>query len=153
MMMMTKRDVTILIAEDDDGHASLIQRNLRRAGWDHPFIRFRDGLETREFLFSEEPDSPLQKAGSYLLLLDIRLPKVNGIEILRAIKEDPALRRLPVVILTTTDDPKEVKRCHELGCSCYIRKPLEYDDFVKAIRQLGLLLMLVEVPEIARSRQ
>lgn len=153
MMMMTKRDVTILIAEDDDGHASLIQRNLRRAGWDHPFIRFRDGLETREFLFSEEPDSPLQKAGSYLLLLDIRLPKVNGIEILRAIKEDPALRRLPVVILTTTDDPKEVKRCHELGCSCYIRKPLEYDDFVKAIRQLGLLLMLVEVPKIARSRQ
>jgi CheY-like chemotaxis protein len=126
MTMMTKRDVTILIAEDDDGHASLIQRNLRRAGWDHPFIRFRDGLETREFLFSEEPDSPLQKAGSYLLLLDIRLPKVNGIEILRAIKEDPTLRRLPVVILTTTDDPKEVKRCHELGCSCYIRKPLEY---------------------------
>jgi CheY-like chemotaxis protein len=84
----------------------------------------------------------------YLLLLDIKMPKVDGVEVLRQIKSDPELRKIPVIMLTTTDDPREVDRCHTLGCSSYIAKPVDYDKFVMAIRQLGLFLAIVEVPRI-----
>jgi CheY-like chemotaxis protein len=151
MMQHHHPDVTILIAEDDDGHASLIKRNLRRTGLDYPIIRFRDGQEIHDFLFGGEAEA-LEKTSSFFLLLDIRMPKISGIEILRKIKNTPHLKNMPVVILTTTDDPKEVSRCHELGCNCYIRKPIDYDSFVKAIRQLGLLMMVLEVPEIRQTK-
>ena len=77
-----------------------------------------------------------------------RLAAVDGVEVLRRVKEDQRLKKMPVIMITTTDDPREVVHCHELGCSNYITKPIEYDNFVEAIRQLGLFLMVVEVPEI-----
>jgi CheY-like chemotaxis protein len=76
------------------------------------------------------------------------MPKVNGVEVLRQVKEDPELRKIPVTIITTTDNPGEVEKCHELGCSNYITKPIDYNKFVKAIRILGLFLLVVEVPTI-----
>jgi CheY-like chemotaxis protein len=83
-----------------------------------------------------------------VLLLDIRMPKVDGIQVLEQVKADPELRKLPVVMITTTDDPREVERCHSLGCSNYIAKPIDYEKFVNAIRQLGLFLAVVQVPTI-----
>ncbi|MGZ8940422.1 MAG: response regulator, partial [Limisphaerales bacterium] len=85
---------------------------------------------------------------SYVLLLDIRMPKVDGVEVLRRLKGDVSLKNLPVIMLTTTDDPEEVKRCHELGCSAYIQKPVDYDKFAEAVQRLGLFLELLLVPEI-----
>ena len=76
------------------------------------------------------------------------MPKVDGVEVLRQIKQDPELRKLPVTMLTTTDDPKEVVRCHELGCNNYITKPIEYDSFVETVRQLGFFLSVVTVPQM-----
>jgi CheY-like chemotaxis protein len=76
------------------------------------------------------------------------MPKVDGIEVLRQIKEEKELRKIPVIMVTTTDDPREVEHCHLLGCSNYITKPVDYDKFVNAIRQLGLFLMIVQVPAI-----
>jgi CheY-like chemotaxis protein len=90
---------------------------------------------------------------SYLLLLDIRMPKVDGVEVLRQLKADDELRKLPVIMLTTTDDPREVQRCHALGCSSYIVKPVDYDRFAEAIKNLGLFISLVEVPRIALSER
>jgi CheY-like chemotaxis protein len=84
----------------------------------------------------------------YLLLLDIGMPEVDGVEVLRRIKADPELKTMPVIMITTTDDPREVGRCHELGCSNYVTKPLDYNQFVEAIRRLGLFLLVVEVPKI-----
>ena len=84
----------------------------------------------------------------YLLLLDIRMPQVDGIEVLRQIKEHQELRKIPVIMLTTTDDPREVERCHAIGCSSYIVKPVDYEKFAEAINNLGLYLSLVKVPEI-----
>ena len=143
-----KGAMTILIAEDDMGHAALIQKNLRRAGINNEIIHFKDGQETLDFLYGNSEQQKLQNGTSYLLLLDIRMPKVDGVEVLRRVKEDQRLKKMPVIMITTTDDPREVVHCHELGCSNYITKPIEYDNFVEAIRQLGLFLMVVEVPEI-----
>ena len=143
-----KGEMTILIAEDDMGHAALIQKNLRRAGITNKIIHFKDGEETLDFLFQRNQENGFVNGSPYLLLLDIRMPKVDGVEVLRQVKEDQKLKRMPVIMITTTDDPREVEHCHTLGCSNYITKPIEYDNFVDAIRQLGLFLMVVEVPEI-----
>ncbi|MBD3392851.1 MAG: response regulator [Chitinivibrionales bacterium] len=143
-----RKEVMVLIAEDDEGHATLIKKNLKRAGILNELIHFHDGQEVLDYLF-RRGDGPGREPGkSYLLLLDIRMPKVDGIEVLRQVKADPELKKVPVIMITTTDDPREVERCHSLGCSNYVTKPIDYDKFVKAIRQLGLFLMVVEVPVI-----
>jgi CheY-like chemotaxis protein len=143
-----KKEVVILIAEDDDGHATLIEKNLRRAGLLNEIVRFRDGQESLDFLFEKGNGNKRERGTSYLLLLDIRMPKVDGVEVLRKIKADKELKKLPVIMITTTDDPREVELCFELGCSNYIAKPIEYEKFMEAIRQLGLFLLVVEVPVI-----
>jgi CheY-like chemotaxis protein len=143
-----RKEIHIIIAEDDDGHAALINKNLRRAGIENDIIRFADGQQVLDFLF-RKGNGPHRKAGdSYLLLLDIRMPKVDGIEVLRQLKTDEELRKIPVIMVTTTDDPREVEHCHLLGCSNYITKPVDYEKFVNAIRQLGLFLMIVQVPAV-----
>jgi CheY-like chemotaxis protein len=143
-----KKEIHIIIAEDDEGHAALIKKNLRRAGIENEIIHFVDGQQVLDFLLRKGGGPHRQDGDSFLLLLDIRMPKVDGIEVLRQIKEDRELRKIPVIMVTTTDDPREVEHCHLLGCSNYITKPVDYDKFVNAIRQLGLFLMIVQVPAI-----
>ncbi len=141
-------EVIILVAEDDEGHAGLIRKNLGRAGIANEIKHFRDGQEIVDFLFRQGNNEHRLSGVPYILLLDIRMPKLDGIEVLRLIKSDNELKKMPVVMITTTDDPREVERCHSLGCNNYITKPVEYDTFVNAIRQLGLFLSVVQVPII-----
>jgi CheY-like chemotaxis protein len=144
---MGTEPLLIVLAEDDDGHASLVQRNLERAGLANGLERLKDGQEALDFLRGEGPyagRNPSQQP--VLLLLDIKMPRVDGVEVLRQIKADPALASTPVIMLTTTDDPREIERCYKLGCNVYINKPVAYDKFVEAIRQLGLFLQVVKVP-------
>jgi CheY-like chemotaxis protein len=143
---MNPEPLTIVLAEDDDGHANLIHRNLERAGLTNGFIRVRDGQEALELLRGQGAFAGQTIHGDYLLLLDINMPRVDGVEVLRQIKADPALASTPVIMLTTTDDPREIERCYKLGCNVYINKPVAYDKFVEAIRQLGLFLQVVKVP-------
>lgn len=142
------KDVKLIIAEDDLGHANLIRKNLARAGIINNIIHFKDGQETLDFLFQRGTGPHREHEAAYLLLLDIKMPKVDGTEVLQQIKQDPELKKIPVIMLTTTDDPREVENCHRLGCSNYIHKPVEYEKFVEAIRQLGFFLKVVEVPQI-----
>jgi len=143
-----KDEVHILIADDDMGHATLIRRNLKRAGLPNPITHFKDGRELLDFLFNKS-DAPHRESGSsYLLLLDIRMPKVDGVEALNCIKEDDDLKKIPVIMLTTTDDPREIEKCHVLGCNSYIVKPINYEKFVEAIKKLGVFLQVIEVPRI-----
>jgi len=142
------KEVVILMAEDDEGHAGLIRKNLARAGIVNELIHFKDGQEILDYL-KRMGNGPHRKSGTaYILLLDIRMPKLDGVEVLEQVKDDPELRKIPVIMITTTDDPREVERCHALGCSNYIAKPIEYESFVNAIRQLGLFLAVVQVPKI-----
>ena len=148
MSAAMNRDVVLLIADDDAGHARLIEKNLRRAGLSNRILRFEDGQQILDFLF-QRGDGPKRLADTpYLLLLDIRMPKVDGVEVLRQVKADAELRTIPVSILTTTDDPREIERCHGLGCNNYIVKPVDYEKFSEAITNLGLFISLVQVPEI-----
>lgn len=148
---MKSEPTVILIAEDDDGHARLIEKNLRRGGVQSQMVRFRDGQEALDFLFSKGEHPARADHASYLLLLNIRIPKVDGVEVLRRIKQDQRLRKLPVIMLTTMDDPCEVETCHRLGCSHYIVKPVEYDKFVAVLVQLGLFLKIVQVPRLSSA--
>lgn len=143
-----QKDVVVLVAEDDEGHAGLIKKNLARAGMVNTILHFCDGQEVLDFLFQNGEGDHREPGTAYLLLLDIRMPKIDGIEVLEKVKADEHLRKLPIIMITTTDDPREVEKCHALGCSNYIAKPLDYDKFVTAIRQLGLFLSVVEVPAI-----
>lgn len=149
--MNAHREVVILVAEDDSGHARLIEKNLTRAGLGNPIVRFDNGQAVLDFLFRRGPGPQRASEMPYLLLLDIRMPKVDGIEVLRQLKQDTELRKIPVIILTTTDDPREVERCHAIGCASYIIKPVDYDKFAEAIKGLGLYISLVQVPDIKSS--
>jgi len=138
----------VLIVDDDEGHAILVRQNLEAAGWSSRIEHFRDGQAVLDFLFRQGPGRTIQDGQMYLVLLDIRMPKVDGVEVLRRIKADPELRKLPVIMLTTTDDQREVSRCHELGCSVYIQKPVDYDKFADAIRRLGQFMSMLIVPPV-----
>lgn len=140
------REVTILLAEDDLGHARLIEKNLRRANIVNSIVRVGDGQAAVDYLFSEENLKARGQAMPVLVLLDLNMPVMDGYQVLKIMKEDERTKRIPVVILTTTDDPREVTKCYELGCNIYITKPVDYDNFTEAIRKLGLFLSIVTVP-------
>jgi len=137
--------VTIIMIEDDEGHARLIERNIRRSGVNNAIIPFANGNDAMAYLL----DSESHKGDPLLILLDLNLPDMTGIEILRRVKETPHLKCTPVVVLTTTDDAHEIKRCYELGCNVYITKPVNYENFANAIRQLGLFFSVIQVPPAA----
>lgn len=138
---------TILIVDDDEGHAILIRQNLEGAGIDSRIEHFCDGQAILDFFFGRRH----QPNETYLILLDIRMPKVDGIEVLRRLKAAPEFRKLPVLMLTTTDDTREVERCHLLGCNGYIQKPVDYEKFAEAIRRIGLFVPLLLVPTLTAS--
>jgi CheY-like chemotaxis protein len=135
--------------EDDEGHARLIEKNIRRAGVHNKIVPFADGSSALAYLMGQD-GSAQESAGRHLLvLLDLNLPDMTGIEILAKIKGNEHLRRSPVIVLTTADDSREIQRCYDLGCNVYITKPLNYEGFANAIRQLGLFFSVIQVPENA----
>ena len=137
--------VTIVMVEDDHGHAKLIEKNIRRAGISNEIRHFLDGSAALDYLF-KAPEGPALN-GPALVLLDLNLPDMSGIDILEKIKTNQHTKRLPIVILTTTDDETEIKRCYDLGANVYITKPVEYESFAHAIRQLGLFFSVMQIPE------
>ena len=129
----------ILIAEDDSGHFALVKRNLWRSCVAEDILQFKDGQEILDYLFSENGNGRKPNT-RYLLLLDIRMPKVDGREVLAKIKTDDHLKKLPIIMLTTTDDATEIERCYRSGCNFYIAKPSDYNKFMDAVQNLGEFL-------------
>ncbi|WP_315832477.1 response regulator [Bradyrhizobium prioriisuperbiae] len=138
--------VKIIMIEDDEGHARLIERNIRRAGVNNEIVPFTNGTDALKYLFGSDAQGNAHKGSALLILLDLNLPDMTGIDILKRVKESPHLKAAPVVVLTTTDDVQEIKRCYELGCNVYITKPVNYESFANAIRQLGLFFSVIQVP-------
>lgn len=139
--MTTKyKELNILIAEDDDGHADLIIEGLRDVGVCNEITRFSNGLDVWNHLSNQ-----LLTDNNYLLLLDINMPKMDGIEVLKKIKASHLLKTIPVIMLTTTDDPKEVEACYQYGCNLYITKPIDFLKFAETLRRIGLLIQIVKV--------
>ncbi len=144
--MTNHHPVTIVMVEDDEGHARLIERNIRRAGISNDIRHFADGTSALEFIFNGKEGPAMN--GPALILLDLNLPDMSGTDILAKIKSAPSLKRTPVVVLTTTDDKVEIQRCYDLGCNVYVTKPVNYEAFADAIRQLGLFLSVIQLPEV-----
>lgn len=146
------RSISILLVEDDHGHARLIEKNLRRAGISNRIFHCDDGQKAVNFLLKERND---QDEGQLRLvvLLDLVLPVLDGYEVLRFIKNNEGTKCIPVIVLTTNDDPDEVSRCYDLGCNLYITKPIEhitkpveFEQFSATIQILGNFLSLVKTP-------
>src|SRR5687768_13687621 len=123
------RPVTIVMVEDDEGHARLIERNIRRAGVNNEIIPFSNGTDALAFLLGEDGSGDVSANRAQLILLDLNLPDMTGIDILKKVKANKHVKRAPVIILTTTDDQREIQRCYDLGANVYITKPVDYENF------------------------
>jgi len=143
---ITELPVEIVMIEDDEGHARLIEKNIRRAGVNNRIQPFTNGTDAVNYLFGPDSSGMTNKNRPLLVLLDLNLPDMTGIDILKRIKGNEHLKRVPVVVLTTTDDAVEIQRCYDLGCNVYITKPVNYENFAHAILQLGLFFSVMQVP-------
>ena len=143
-MSQIEAPITILVVDDDEGHCELIRRNLRRGGVSNPVVVLHSGEDAIAWLRHDGAGAP--RPDRVLALLDINMPGgMNGLDVLREVKRDPGLRKIPVIMLTTTDDPKEISRCYDLGCSVYVTKPIEAQAFIEAIKRLGLFVSIVSL--------
>jgi CheY-like chemotaxis protein len=138
--------VTILLVEDDPGHAVLIEKNLRRGGNANTLVTVDDGQKAVDFLLRGAGYKGDTNPTPLVILLDLNMPSLDGYQVLKIIKNDEQTKQIPVIILTTTDNPAEIEKCYELGCNVYVTKPVEYEAFSKAIQNLGLLLSIIKVP-------
>ena len=143
--MENYKELIILIAEDDDGHAELIKSGLRESGVCNKILRFKNGEEIWFFLSGKAEKDVRNPRKAYLLLLDINMPKMDGVEVLKRIKTDEELKEIPVLMLTTTDDPREVEACYKLGCNMYITKPVDFIKFAEILNRMGLFIQIVKI--------
>ena len=145
--MSRMQEVAILLVEDDPGHARLIEKNLRRSNITNDLITVSDGQQALDYLFGEGQYAGHERPSLLLVLLDLNLPVLDGYQVLQRMKADERTKRIPVIILTTTDDAREVTRCYELGCNVYVTKPVDYEQFSEAVCKLGLFLAVVTIPD------
>jgi CheY-like chemotaxis protein len=138
---------TILLVEDDRNDEILTLDALNRSGVTNPIVVVRDGVEALEWLFSEGIHSHRDARRPCLVLLDLKLPKISGLEVLRRIKIDDRTRAVPVVVLTTASQEEDVQNAYGNGANSYVRKPVAFNQFIEAVRQLGMYWTLVnELP-------
>ena len=144
--MPKMQEVSILLVEDDPGHARLIEKNLRRSNITNDVVKVSDGQQALDYLFAEGEYAGSEHVSPLLVLLDLNLPVLDGYQVLKRMKADERTKRILVIILTTTDDTREVSRCYDLGCNVYMTKPVDYAQFSDAIRKIGLFLSVVTIP-------
>lgn len=144
--MADKHEVVILVVDDDEGHLELVRRNLQRAGLSNTVVPLTSGEAALDYVYCRGDYRDRATDGRLLMLLDINMPGIDGIEVLTTLKADPAKARMPVIMLTTTDDPRDVERCYKIGCSVYVTKPVSSDRFMDAVKRLGLFISVVELP-------
>mgnify|MGYP001355723132 CR=1 FL=1 len=145
MTLFINEKVRIVIIEDDDSHAELIEEHLQNAGIDNEIKRFINGQEALDFFNSSEFRNSLDL---FLVLLDIHMPVMSGIELLKILKSDNELKKMPVIMLTTEDDEREINECYQYGCNCYITKPLDFKKFADTLKRLGLFLQIIKIAKI-----
>jgi CheY-like chemotaxis protein len=138
--------ISVLIAEDDHGHATLMQRNLRRGGLLAEFVHLRDGQELLDYIYRRDAWASRHIHGQMALLLDLNMPRLGGFDVLERLKTDRTFARIPVFVLTTTDNPVEIDRCYSLGAAACLIKPVDYGAFGAMVQRLAEFLVTVEMP-------
>lgn len=147
-MNAERKQVTILLVEDDDGHARLLEKNLRRGGIINRLVRVSDGQEAVDYV---SRTGLYQDTSAYpdpsVVLLDVRMPRLDGFEVLTHMKKDPTLMKIPVIMLTSTDNQHEINRAYELGANGYVVKPVGMESFIDRVVKLGMFIEVIELPE------
>ena len=138
--------VTILIAEDDEGHATLVQRSLRRASIDAHTVRLRDGQELLDYLHRRAPWEARPDHPAVLILLDLNMPRIGGLEVLARLKKDAQFAHIPIFVLTTSDNPFELERCYADGAAACLVKPVEFGSFGDMVHRFGEFLRIARLP-------
>jgi CheY-like chemotaxis protein len=138
--------VTVVIAEDDEGHATLVQRNLRRAAIPADAVRVRDGQELLDYMYRRGPWQSRPRHGAILILLDLNMPRISGLEVLERLKRDPQFAHIPIIVLTTSDNPIELDQCYARGASACLVKPVEFGQFGEMVQRLGEFLVMARLP-------
>ncbi|UCH82238.1 MAG: response regulator [Nitrospiraceae bacterium] len=146
-----KRDPVIILTEDDVGHAGLILSSLKNTGITNDILCFENGEDTLDFLFKRGREPYREDGVLYVLLLDIRLPGIDGTEVLHRIKNDKWVNKIPVIMLSVSDNPEEIEKCRRLGCNNYFVKHTTYEKFHLTVEQLGLYINQVVFPDIANA--
>jgi CheY-like chemotaxis protein len=142
---------TILLVEDDPDDEALALRALKQHRLTNDIVVVRDGVEALDYLFCTGPYATRDPEPPFVVLLDLKLPKLDGLEVLRLLRSDDRTRFVPVVVLTSSDEEQDIMRGYSLGANSYVRKPIDFAQFSEAVRQLGLYwLLLNEVPRGAR---
>ena len=134
--MKDLQQVDILLVEDNPNDAELTQRALKKSEIGARLTIARDGAEALEYLFSDKPKPKM-------ILLDLKLPKIDGIEVLRRVREDQRTRAIPVIVLTSSQEERDISECYKLGVNSYVEKPVEFDKFYKAVGDLGTYWLLL----------
>ncbi len=137
------REFEIIIVEDDPNDAELITRSLKKHNLANKLVLLKDGAEALDFLFGKGSFAQTDDGKPRLILLDLKLPKVNGIEVLRKIKSEERTRKIPVVILTSSREDRDLKDAYDLGVNSYVTKPIQFDEFAKAVSELGMYWLLL----------
>ena len=139
-------DRPILIVEDNPDDEVLMMRALEMNHIKNDIVVARDGIEALDLLLADGTSDGTTKLNPLLVLLDIKLPKLDGLQVLERIRSNPQTRRLPVIILTTSDEESDIARSYDLGVNSYVRKPLHFAEFSEAVSQLGLYWLLLNEP-------
>jgi len=139
-------DRSILLVEDNRDDEELTLRALTKSNILNPVVVARDGVEALDYLLYRGAHATRPRELPQVVLLDLKLPKVDGLEVLRVLRAEPATKVLPIVILTSSVEEQDVIRGYGLGANSYIRKPVDFDQFVEAVRQLGLYWLVLNQP-------
>jgi two-component system response regulator len=134
---MDKDNPLVLLVEDNDGHAQLVALGMRDSGIDHELIRVSDGTQALEFLHKKGKYESSRQPRPDLILLDLRLPKMDGLEVLKEIKSDELLKDIPVVVLTTSEAEKDIAKAYEFHANSYLVKPMHFDELSSMLQEAG----------------
>jgi CheY-like chemotaxis protein len=147
-VMRDRKAVTILLVEDDDGHARLLEKNLRRGGMINQLVRVSDGQQAVDYVSRISPycDAQMYPSPS-VVLLDVCMPRLDGFEVLAHLKSDPELVKIPVIMLTSTDNQAEINRAYAMGANGYVVKPVGVESFIDRVVKLGMFIEVIELPE------
>jgi CheY-like chemotaxis protein len=145
---MEGKEIEIILVEDNMDDAALVIRALKKNNLANNLIHLKDGVEALDFVFGTGTfaDNGLQDMTPKVMLLDLKMPRINGMEVLQKMKDNPRTKSIPIVILTSSAEDPDVKKCYELGANSYIVKPVEFDNFSKAVSELGLYWLIRNQP-------
>lgn len=148
---MNSETTDVLLVEDNPNDALLAIRSLKDGKLANEIVHLKDGQEAMDYLFRQEKYSGRKGLQPKVILLDLKLPKVNGLELLKALRSNPETKLVPIVILTSSQMESDLIESYKLGANSYIVKPVDFENFSKSIREVGLYWLILNKPPILKG--